>query len=71
MNDDATAAEPVPECSHKQGCALFPLFRDRAALSYWMRSYCDGDHRRCARFKAMEQGSPPPPTLLPNGKHVG
>ena len=57
-------------CSHKSSCALFPLFRERSALQYWMDSYCDGDYTRCARFQSMAAGTPPPVTMLPNGKEV-
>lgn len=58
-------------CSHKQSCALFPLFRDRSALAYWMHTYCDGDHRRCARYRSICDGRSPSPLLLPNGKQLG
>lgn len=66
------AAKSLPQaCSHESTCALFPLFRDRSALGYWMKTYCRGDHERCARFQSMKRGEPPPATLLPNGKHIG
>jgi hypothetical protein len=57
-------------CPHKDACALFPLFRLRSSLQYWMESYCDADFTRCQRYQSLCEGRVPPPTLLPSGKHV-
>ncbi len=49
---------------------MFPLFRIRAALRYWVEAYCVADYTRCRRYTAMMTGDPPPATMLPNGKMV-
>lgn len=58
------------DCPHKDSCALFPLFRLRSSLAYWMDSYCHSEFTRCQRYKLMCEGRPPPATMLPSGKHV-
>lgn len=64
-------ADANQDCSHKGTCSLFPLLQLRSSLKYWMDSYCNAEFGRCARYQSMKEGSPPPPTMLPNGKTVG
>ncbi len=64
-------AKPVAKtCPNKQSCQLFPLFRLRSSLQYWMEVYCDADYRRCVRYQRACEGSMPPPNILPNGKDI-
>jgi len=57
-------------CPHMSGCALYPLFSQRAVLEVWKTNYCTSDFGRCARYKLATEGQPIPQTLLPNGRHL-
>lgn len=60
-------------CPKRQKCPLFPLFESKHALEAMKTLYCEsatGRWQRCARFCMAEQGTMPPPTLLPDGRHL-
>lgn len=52
-------------------CSLYSILREREALGYWLRAYCESDFARCARHEAMLGGAIVSTSLLPNGRHVG
>jgi len=57
-------------CSHVKGCELFVQFAMNPALELWKMNYCEGDHKRCVRYRMSNAGRPVPLTLLPNGRMV-
>jgi hypothetical protein len=66
----ASMAEKRGNCSHMNGCELFPLFQIRSALRVWQINYCEGTYERCARYQAACRGEAVPINLLPNGKRL-
>ena len=56
------------QCPHMIGCALYPVFKLKAALKVWQTNYCEADFTSCARFQKSCCGDQIPNNLLPNGK---
>lgn len=55
-------------CPRLADCALLALFKMPASAQVWRACYCEGDFRRCERFKLAQESRPVPPGLLPNGR---
>ena len=58
----------MTSCPRLGACALLSQFRMKASLRVWQAYYCEGDFRRCERFKLVLEARPVPPELLPNGR---
>jgi hypothetical protein len=55
-------------CPHAKMCPLYPQFKMKSLLRFWVVNYCEADHERCARFQLASAGEPVPVTLLPSGR---
>jgi hypothetical protein len=64
MSKQATAAS----CERVGTCSLFAQFRLKPSLQVWKSYYCEGNFKRCERWKIIVTGSPVSDRLLPNGR---
>lgn len=62
-------ADKRDRCPHVSRCELVGQLRNESTLRFCQETYCHGEFRSCARYRHIEdQGSTPPPGLLPNGR---
>jgi hypothetical protein len=50
---------------------MFAQLENQRSLRVFQNLYCRHEFSRCARYDAMQRGTPPDPRLLPNGKPLG
>ena len=69
-SDPTSDGERCPKVSK---CPLYPRFSLKGALQIWQDRYCNSptQHQRCERYIRSNAGEAVPPTLLPNGEHLG
>jgi hypothetical protein len=59
-------------CPNTPRCPLFPQFKLKPSLDFWLVRFCNSDqnHPDCERFKMSKAGKSVPPKMLPNGKSL-
>jgi hypothetical protein len=59
------ALDVCPNCKR---CPLFPLFTNKSVMKFWVKTYCEANYSRCARYQSASKGVRPPDDMLPNGQ---
>ncbi len=60
------------DCEYLAKCPIFAKFYTEGLKNIFIGSYCKGTKQEdCARKKLKKTGQEVPPTLLPNGEHLG